>query len=126
LIDPLSSNSDIAPFIWASDHQAHFEPMKFMSLLFVPFAGAAFITPATAETVGLTAQQKADILNANTESSVDSALGSGGSTRQIHGEVGAMIGTNGMRSVYGTAAIPLDENAGALISFENSRYGRLR
>lgn len=51
--------------------------------------------------------------------------GHGGSRAgQIHGEVGAMIGTGGTRGIYGTAAVPLGENAGAIISFEKSRYGR--
>ncbi|MEG3174810.1 hypothetical protein U1872_01100 [Sphingomonas sp. RB3P16] len=43
--------------------------------------------------------------------------------RGIHGEVGAMIGTGGARAIYGTAAIPLGDNAGAIVSFESSRFG---
>jgi hypothetical protein len=34
-----------------------------------------------------------------------------------------MIGTHGTRGAYGTAAIPLGDNAGAVVSFESSRYG---
>ncbi len=46
-----------------------------------------------------------------------------GPGRQIHGEVGMMIGTGGARGLFGTAAIPLGENGGAVISFSTERYG---
>ena len=44
-------------------------------------------------------------------------------SRQIHGEVGAMIGSNGTRGAYGSAAIPLGQTGEAAVSFESSRYG---
>jgi len=50
----------------------------------------------------------------------------GGPDRQIHGEIGAMIGTGGTRGIFGTAAVPLGDSGMAVFSFENSRYGRLR
>jgi len=77
-------------------------------------------------TLSLSDEQKADLLAHNTESSVDAAragLGSGAPGRQIHGEIGAMVGTHGTRGIYGTAAVPLGDNAGAVVSFEDSRYG---
>ena len=43
--------------------------------------------------------------------------------RGIHGEVGVMIGTGGARAIYGIAEIPLGDNAGAIVSFESSRFG---
>ena len=50
----------------------------------------------------------------------------GGADRQVHGEIGAMIGTGGARGIFGTAAVPLGDTGMAVFSFENSRYGRLR
>ena len=50
-------------------------------------------------------------------------LGSDSPARGIHGEMGVMVGTNGARALYGTALIPLGDNAGARISFETSRFG---
>lgn len=41
---------------------------------------------------------------------------------KIHGEVGVMIGTGGARGAYGVAAIPLGENAGAVVAFESQRF----
>lgn len=46
-----------------------------------------------------------------------------GPRRAIHGEVGMMIGTGGARGMFGTAAIPLGDNAGAIVSFSTERYG---
>jgi len=47
-------------------------------------------------------------------------------TRQLHGEIGAFIGTNGARGAYGTAAFPLGQNGDAAVSFETERYGARR
>jgi hypothetical protein len=79
-----------------------------------------------ANTLSLSDAQKQELLAHNTESGVDAAragLGSGAPGRQIHGEIGAMVGSHGTRGIYGTAAVPLGDNAGAVVSFENSRYG---
>jgi len=87
---------------------------------------AQAVPPADPNTLSLSDEQKADLLAHNTEDSVDAAragLGNGAPGRQIHGEIGAMIGTHGTRGVYGTAAIPLGDNAGAIVSFEDSHYG---
>jgi hypothetical protein len=76
--------------------------------------------------LSLSDAQKQELLAHNTESSVDAAragLGSGAPGKQIHGEIGAMIGSHGTRGIYGTAAVPLGDHAGAVISFEDSRYG---
>ena len=50
-------------------------------------------------------------------------IGSGIGGRGIHGEVGAMIGSNGTRGVYGAADIPLGDKAGVSVSFEASHFG---
>lgn len=104
--------------------------------MLVPFACLALLPaaalPAQDAPVGdpnilsLSDAQKQALLAHNTESSVDAAragLGNGAPGRQIHGEIGAMIGTHGTRGIYGTAAVPLGDNAGATFSFEDSRYG---
>jgi len=86
----------------------------------------------TGTTRRLTDEQRDAILNAATEDRAAAArqewLGSDSLTRGIHGEMGVMVGTNGTRALYGTALIPLGDNAGAQISFETSRfrYGHLR
>jgi opacity protein-like surface antigen len=88
---------------------------------------AQAVSPEAGDTLSLSDEQKADVLSHNSESSVDAAragLGSGGPDRKIHGEVGVMVGTNGARAAYGTAAIPLGDNAGAVVSFESSHFGR--
>lgn len=81
-------------------------------------------------TLSLTDEQKIALLNGNTEDSVDAAragLGSTGHTgRDIHGEVGAVIGSHGTRGAYGVAAIPLGNDAGAVVSFESSHFGNRR
>ena len=81
------------------------------------------------ETLSLTPEEKADIVEHQTEASVDAAragLAGGGSGQKIHGEIGTSIGNHGMRDVYGTAAIPLGDHAGAIVSFEDGRYGTHR
>ncbi len=39
------------------------------------------------------------------------------SDRAIHGEVGMFVGTGGTRGFFGTAVVPLGENATAILSF---------
>lgn len=101
---------------------------------FAQSAPAAMATPsaqpATTDTIRLTDEQRAKILDSNTVESAAAARGelpgSGLAGRGIHGEVGAMIGSHGSYSVYGTADIPLGDNAGATVSFETSRFGYRR
>jgi hypothetical protein len=85
---------------------------------------------APAGTVRLTDEQRMAILDNNTEERAAAARGelpgSERAGRGIHGEVGVMIGSNGTRGAYGTADIPLGDNAGATVSFETSRYGYRR
>lgn len=75
----------------------------------------------------LTDEQRDEILNANTEARAAAARGemtdSESLDRRIHGEMGVMIGSHGTRGIYGTADIPLGDNAGATVSFESSRFG---
>lgn len=83
---------------------------------------------APGTTLSLSDADKADLLSHNTEASVDAAragLGDAPSgARKIHGEIGAVIGSNGTRGTFGTAAIPLGANAGAIVSFEAIRSNR--
>jgi len=89
-------------------------------------------SPASTDTdpIRLTDEQRDAILDANTEERAAAArrepTESEGFGRGIHGEMGFMIGTNGTRGAYGTADIPLGDNAGATISFESSRFGYRR
>ena len=46
--------------------------------------------------------------------------------RQLHGEVGAFVGSGGARGVFGSAAMPLGDNGVAAFSFEHSDFGRRR
>jgi hypothetical protein len=87
-----------------------------------PALAQAALPPAT-ETLRLSPEEKAEIAAHQTETSVDAARAglAGGGSRQIHGEIGAAIGTRGLRDIYGTAAIPLGDHAGATVSFEDSR-----
>ncbi|MEO8375736.1 MAG: hypothetical protein ABI471_10960 [Sphingomonas bacterium] len=79
------------------------------------------------DTIRLTDEQRMAILDHNTAESAAAARGElpelGNARRGIHGEVGIMIGSHGTRGVYGTADIPLGDNAGATVSFESSQYG---
>lgn len=108
------------------------------SLGAIPLAVGAQTTPtATAPTqptqaaptdiVRLTDEQRLAILDHGTPESVAAARGEMPESERkalgIHGEVGAAIGTNGLRSLYGVAQIPLGDNAGATVAFESSQYG---
>lgn len=87
---------------------------------------------AAAQPVGaltLSDAQKQEILAHNSETDVDAAragLSGHAPRRAVHGEVGMAIGSHGLRSEYGTVAVPLGDSAGAVVSFENSRFGRAR
>ncbi|MDX5985612.1 hypothetical protein [Sphingomonas echinoides] len=80
--------------------------------------------PSSGDTIRLSDRERDAILNSNTVESAAAARGErpGSGGPGIHGEIGAMIGSNGTRGVYGTAAIPLGDNAGAVVSFESSHY----
>jgi hypothetical protein len=91
-----------------------------------PAAPATTVSP-DGSTLSLSDDQKDALLAGHTEDSVDAAragLPGGAPPRPgIHGEVGAMVGSHGTRAVYGTAAVPLGDHAGAVVSFEKGRYG---
>lgn len=82
------------------------------------------------DTIRLTDAQRMAILDHNTVESAAAARGELPELRSpgrgIHGEVGFMIGSHGTRGAYGTADIPLGDNAGATVSAEISRYGYRR
>ncbi|MDR6849401.1 MAG: hypothetical protein V4522_08945 [Pseudomonadota bacterium] len=87
-------------------------------------AVAAAAAPSSGDTIRLSDKERDAILNSNTVESAAAARGERlpGTGPGIHGEIGAMIGSNGTRGIYGTAAIPLGDNAGAVVSFESSQY----
>ena len=85
-------------------------------------------TPAPeTDTIRLTDEQRLAILDHTTPESAAAARGempeSERKTLGIHGEVGAMIGSNGTRALYGAAQVPLGDNAAATVSFESSGFG---
>ena len=49
-----------------------------------------------------------------------------GLDRKVHGEVGMEIGSNGSRALYGSAIVPLGDNATAQISFLTGQGGNYR
>ncbi|WP_213979590.1 hypothetical protein [Sphingomonas sp. dw_22] len=85
---------------------------------------------SSTDTRRLTDEQRREIVDNNTEEKAAAARGELGESRSlergIHGEIGAMIGSHGTRGIYGTAEIPLGDNAGAIVSFESSRFGYRR
>ena len=48
------------------------------------------------------------------------------SSPQVHGEVGFAVGTGGYTSIFGTAVMPLGDDAVAAISFERTDFGNRR
>jgi hypothetical protein len=86
--------------------------------------------PQPGDTIRLSDAERDAILNSNTVESAAIARGEREETDKsslgIHGEVGAAIGSNGLRSAYGVAAIPLGDNAGAVVSFESTQFGGYR
>ena len=96
------------------------------------FALAVLIAASAAHAgetvVALSPEAKAKILDA---AAARPAAAPGGAAinglgRQIHGEVGMMIGTNGARGVFGSAAAPIGESGSVAVAFENSRFGGYR
>ncbi|MGH6780613.1 MAG: hypothetical protein ACREB5_00710 [Sphingomonadaceae bacterium] len=81
---------------------------------------------APGEVIALTPEQKEEVLNRAGTVKVEPVVGelpvSG--VPQVHGEVGFMIGTGGMRGAYGTADVPLGSNFDATVSFETMRGPR--
>ena len=87
--------------------------------------------PPSGDTIRLSDRERDAILDSNTVESAAAARGELDASGRpggpgIHGEVGAMIGSNGTRGAYGVAAIPLGDNAGAVVSFESSQFGGYR
>jgi hypothetical protein len=91
-------------------------------------AGLVIFSPAAAQagqaqTLRLSPEEIAKVRDAGAEATT-SDFSEGRVDNGVHGEIGMMIGTNGARGVFGTAAIPLGQNAGAVVSVEDSRFGR--
>ena len=102
--------------------------MATMLLALAPtLASAQAADPAPAQVYSLTPEQKSSLLADREVRGNDPTLPLlSGVDRQVHGEIGALIGSNGTRAMFGTAAVPLGENGGAVVSFESSRYGGRR
>ena len=49
-----------------------------------------------------------------------------GNDLRIQGEVGVSVGTNGYRSVFGTAVVPVLKGGAAILSFESTDLGKQR
>ncbi|WP_162987048.1 hypothetical protein [Sphingomonas paeninsulae] len=83
---------------------------------------------AMADTVTLTPEQAEAAKEAGAARNARAAaLGlEPGQDKAIHGEMGVAIGTGGYRSVYGTAIVPLGDNATLGLSFANEQYGNGR
>lgn len=88
------------------------------------------VPPPASDAIRLSDAERNAILDSNTVESAAVARGEAGKSGLaklgIHGEMGVMIGSNGTRGIYGVAEIPLGENAGAVVSFESSRFGGYR
>ena len=86
--------------------------------------------PSSSDTIRLTDEERQAILDKNTVESAEATRGEmTGPDRaklEVHGEVSAFVGSNGSRGIAGTAAVPLGEHAGAVVSFESSRFGYQR
>ncbi|USI72638.1 hypothetical protein [Sphingomonas morindae] len=93
-------------------------------------AGAGGAQAPAPGTLRLTESEKAALLAQSDEQGVDAARAglapSDAPRRGVHGEMGAMIGSNGAHALYGTAAIPIGQSGGAIISVESSRFPRPR
>ena len=85
---------------------------------------------AAGDTVRLTDEEREAVLNKTTVESAEAARGEmTGPDRaklEVHGEVSAFIGSHDSRGVSGTAAVPLGEKAGAVVSFETEQFGYRR
>ena len=111
-----------------------------ISLLCCLLAAGAASTAALGQTADsladnvrrLSPEEKERILAESSEAAADASLrsimggGGSGTSSQIHGEVGAMIGTGNTYGVFGTALVPLGENGSAIFSFSKSQFGDLR
>ena len=76
----------------------------------------------------LTNEERQLIVDRNTVESAATArgemTGAERATLGVHGEVSAFVGSHGSRGIAGTAAVPLGDNAGAVVSFESKQFGR--
>ena len=84
------------------------------------------VTRPTGDTIRLPAEEQEAILSTNTAETAAVARGERIDLRNVHGELGVMVGSNGARGIQGVAEIPLGDNAGAVVSFESTHFGRVR
>lgn len=107
--------------------------VRFLLPNFVLWAGlmapGVAAQPSNAEVRRLSPEQKESILRGSDGSATDaflSAARGGGASSQIHGEVGAMVGSGGSRGIFGTTHVPLGERGSATFFIEKSEYGQMR
>lgn len=83
----------------------------------------AIATPDSAsDTVALTPEQREAALEHGAARADPAFADPTKSDRAIHGEMGVAVGTGGYRAAYGTAAVPIGNDAAAAFSFEADRY----
>ena len=94
--------------------------------LFAPSLLAAAPAAAT-ETYILTPEQvEAAMQSASVKPAAVTASEPVSPRRQVHGEVGAMIGTGGARGLFGTMLAPIGDDGFAALQFETTRTGERR
>jgi hypothetical protein len=104
----------------AKADRAHYRMMKMLlALLLIAAPAVAF-----ADTITLTAEQAEAAKEAGASRNArDAELGlEPGRDRSIHGEMGVAVGTGGYRSMYGTAIVPLGDNAVLGLSYSQEQY----
>lgn len=94
-----------------------------VAALLTLLATPAMASDAPSDVIRLTPEQRAAVLDAASVRP-NRGLDGGGYDRAVHGEVGLEIGSRGERAVYGSAIVPLGDNASAAISFFDGRSGR--
>jgi hypothetical protein len=111
-------------FMDAKAGLGHHEMMKMLLAIMLLFAPAA----GFANTITLTPEQAEAAKEAGATRNARAAeLGlEPGQDKAIHGEMGVAVGTGGYRSIYGTAVVPLGDNAMLGLSFANEQYGNGR
>lgn len=90
--------------------------------------GVASAACAEETVISLSPEAKEKLLNAaaarNKPSPGEPVIN--GIGRQIHGQIGMMIGTNGARGVSASMVAPIGETGHVALAFENTRFGRHR
>ncbi len=79
--------------------------------------------PPSTGIVSLSSEQREAAIEAGAARAAAN-LSAGGGDRRVHGEMGVEVGTGGERTLYGTAVVPIGQNAVAAFSYEQGRTAR--